>query len=219
MYETVNKEITPGFVLLLMAFELQAGTLTFGITDSSDNPVADAVIYLQNAGTMPIPGSGLVQIEQKGKEFHPFVIVIPTGTSVLFPNRDGIGHHVYSFSGAKTFQLPLSEQETTDSVLFDSPGVVTVGCNIHDWMVAYIYVVNTPFYTVSTADGTANIENVPAGEYTLHVWHPGIKSNTDMEQQIIVQGDAARQLDFTIDLKPEYFWKPARPADQDEEQY
>jgi len=204
---------------LVLCVQTQAATLTIGVKDGNGKVVTDAVVYAQPLNSMPVTGTGEVRIEQKDKEFHPFINVIPAGTAALFPNRDGIGHHVYSFSPAKTFQLPLSEQETTDSVLFDTPGVVTVGCNIHDWMAAYIYVVNTPFYGVSGDDGIAIIREVPPGNYTLHVWHPGIKTGTDLEQQLTLDGNDAGQLDFTIDIKPEYFWKPARPADNDEVQY
>ena len=141
------------------------------------------------------------------------------GTSILFPNRDGIGHHVYSFSNSKTFELPLSEIETSDSVLFDAPGIVTVGCNIHDWMVAYIYVVNSPYYGKTGDDGIASIENIPAGEYSLYIWHPGIKNSMDIEQQITIGTDVPNQHTFSIEIRPEYFWKPERPAENEEEQY
>lgn len=208
------------FLSLAIGLQVQATTLTINVKDSDGKALADAVVYVQPVNAVPgMSGADQVLIEQKGKEFQPFVNVIPTGTQALFPNRDGIGHHVYSFSGAKTFQLPLSEQETTNSVLFNAPGVVTVGCNIHDWMVTYIYVVNTPFYAVTGDDGISTFKDVTAGSYTLHIWHPGIKTGADMQQQLTISGNAAEQLNFAIDIKPEYFWKPARPADNEEVEY
>ncbi|MEX2354148.1 MAG: methylamine utilization protein [Gammaproteobacteria bacterium] len=207
------------FSNLIICLPSHAGTLAVTVTDSGGKALADVAVYVQPQGSLSTMPANKIQIEQKNKEFLPFVTVIQTGTSAYFPNRDGIGHHVYSFSQAKNFQLPLSEQETTDSVLFDKPGVVTVGCNIHDWMVAYIYVVDTPYFAVTDSSGAVNIDNVPAGGYTLHVWHPGSKAGTAMEQQINISDDGTLQLDFALDLKPEYFWKPARPTEHEESQY
>jgi hypothetical protein len=93
---------------------------------------------------------------------------------VNFPNSDDILHHVYSFSPAKVFELPLygNGQNVNLSELFDQAGVVEIGCNIHDWMLGYIYVAQTRLAVKTDASGQAVISGVPAGDYTVSVWHP-----------------------------------------------
>ena len=204
---------------LVAASSVQAATVTVSLKDASGKPLSDTVVYLQAASPAALPAAAEIQVEQKDKEFRPFVSVVPVGTTAYFPNHDGIGHHVYSFSQAKTFELPLSEAESSMSVLLDQPGIVTVGCNIHDWMVGYIQVVNTPYSGVSDNAGQLAISNVPAGNYTLFAWHPGIKSGMALEQALTVNESASVQQDLALDIKPEYFWKPPRPAEADEEQY
>jgi plastocyanin len=197
------------------ALPLQAASLTVKVRTYQNEPLPDAVVFLETAGTtsMPMPAGGHFEIEQKNKMFHPFVSVIPVGARVMFPNRDGIGHHVYSFSPPRKFQLPLSEHESTDTITFDQPGLVTVGCNIHDWMVAYIYIVATPYHAITSAEGLAVVENLPDGEYELHLTHPGIKSGTDMIRHINTATETS--LEFTLEIKPEYLWRPAPQDDED----
>jgi hypothetical protein len=97
---------------------------------------------------------------------------VQTGTAVRFPNMDDVQHHVYSFSPAKTFQLPLYKGTPPNAVVFDKAGVVTLGCNIHDQMSAYIVVVDTPFFEKSGANGRAALRDLEPGRYTVHVWIP-----------------------------------------------
>ena len=193
----------------------QAAVLTVEVVDKSGNPVQDAVVYAESGSAPSKPAThDPVRIEQKNKTFIPFVTVIPAGTRAYFPNHDGIGHHVYSFSPAKTFELPLSDKENSESVLFDKTGVVTVGCNIHDWMVAYVYILSTPYYALTGARGKADIADIAAGDYQVHVWHPGIAGAAESTPLTIAAEDPAI-LRFTIELKPEYFWRPPRPAGED----
>lgn len=194
---------------------LRAGNLSVQVYDHRHAPLADAVVYLltDRAPPAPLPADSHFEIEQKHKMFNPFVTVIPVGAKVMFPNRDGIGHHVYSFSPPRKFQLPLSEHETTETITFDQPGLVTVGCNIHDWMVAYIYVVATPYHAKSNAEGLAVLEGLPDGEYELHVTHPGIKSTTDLTRRINTAVD--NRLEFMLETKPEYLWRPQPKTDEE----
>ena len=209
------KRYTFGIQLLLSLFglcyclSLQAGSLAIQIVDDKHEPLADAVVYLTSEQPHALAVNESFEIEQKNKTFHPFVTIMPTGATASFPNRDGIGHHVYSFSPAKNFQLPLSEHESTEKLTFNKPGVVTVGCNIHDWMVAYIYVVDTDYYAKTGADGHAAIDNLPAGEYTIYIAHPGMKSVQPLTQSINVAVDGENRLEFSLQIKPRYFWQPA----------
>ena len=169
------------------------------------NPIADTV-----AGTRPRRNA---VIEQIGREFVPQVTVVQAGTTVAFPNRDRLLHHVYSFSPAKTFEIKLYSGAAPFDVLFDKAGLVTIGCNIHDWMIAYVYVVDTPSFGRSDSGGKASIGDMPAGDYDVHIWHPQQRSQPAVVR-LKVDGKAASELTLTIDVAPRRpkFKPPANPA-------
>ena len=150
-----------------------AASIDAQVRDASGRPVADAVVYAVPVGiTSEMRGSRTVSIEQLDREFVPYVSVIQTGTQVDFPNRDPIQHHVYSFSPAKTFEFKLYTGKSPGRVIFDKPGVISVGCNIHDWMIAYILVVSTPYFAKVDAAGNARLRDLRPGAYEVHAWHP-----------------------------------------------
>ena len=133
------------------------------VKDQDGKPVVDAVVSLTPA-VVRRPGSPPVAVmDQVNKEFVPLVLPVMVGTAVSFPNRDNIRHHVYSFSSARKFELPLYIGTPAAPIVFDKPGPVALGCNIHDWMVAYIYVVATPHFAKTVADGKARLDGLPAG--------------------------------------------------------
>ncbi|MGK0297716.1 MAG: plastocyanin [Gammaproteobacteria bacterium] len=209
----------PGMLLLIQCLTASAETLTVTIKDAKGSPVPNAVIYAVPLSPASMDGAKTFEIEQRNKEFNPFVSVVPIGATINFPNHDGIGHHVYSFSPIKTFELPLSEKLLSNPIVFEEPGVITVGCNIHDWMVGYIYVVDTPYYATSDINGSVYLNNIPANDYSLHVWHPGINSIDDKITRISLNQNTKATHEFTIDLGPEYLWKPVHPPEDEEEQY
>lgn len=171
--------------LLLAAILLQfalvpawAGELRIKLVDPYGRPIADAVVTLrpQNApAPRPIPRSGS-RISQQGMQFHPFVTVVPIGSTVSFPNLDPFRHHVYSFSPTKRFELKLFARDETRSITLDKAGIVAVGCNIHDNMSAFIYVTDTPWTARTGPDGTALFRDTPGGSYSLQVWHPFLRA-------------------------------------------
>jgi plastocyanin len=110
-------------------------------------------------------------MDQQDREFVPYVLPIQTGTTVYFPNHDDLRHQVYSISPAKKFQLPLYKRMPPAPVLFDRPGAVVLGCNIHDWMIAYIYVMETLFRQNRRGRKGRNTKP-PQGAYEVRVWHP-----------------------------------------------
>lgn len=145
--------------------------------------------------------SGPLVMAQQDISFQPYVLVVPVGATVSFPNRDKVRHHVYSFSPAKRFELKLYGREEARTVTFDKPGPVSLGCNIHDQMIAYVYVSDTPYAAKSGADGTAVVKNAPAGAATLVVWHPDLKSKAPPTRAFSVTA-ADQRTGASLELRP-----------------
>jgi plastocyanin len=156
-------------------------------------PVADAVVALRpTSGSAPgVSPSGSLTMSQHDLRFDPHVLVATVGSSVAFPNEDEVRHHVYSFSDAKTFELRLYGGETEHVVLFDRPGVVPLGCNIHDNMIAFIYVADTPYAARTDADGRVRLDGAPPGDYRLTVWHELLRSEDEIERPLQITADGA----------------------------
>jgi plastocyanin len=169
-----------------------AASLNADIRDASGNPLADAVVYAETAGGGAARTKREVHIEQIDKTFVPHVTVVQTGTAVNFPNRDSIRHHVYSFSPAKTFEIKLFSGVPANPVTFDKAGEVVLGCNIHDQMIAYVLVVDTPYFAKTGKDGKAKFENLPAGNYRIKVWHHAAEAPAP--QAVQLQADASREI-------------------------
>ncbi len=177
-----------------------AGTVRVVTRDAAGKPVADAVAYVVAIDSPPAvqPPAEPVAVVQKDQEFIPYVTPIVVGTRVVFPNKDNVQHHVYSVSPAKKFEIPLYKGETTAPIVFDRAGAVVLGCNIHDWMVAYIFVLETPYFAKTGADGTAEITGLPPGRYHLDVWHPRLAGNVARELSIAEAGDTTQVISVTL---------------------
>ena len=161
----------PLFGMLLSGTPLQAASLQAELVDSQGQPLANAVLSLRGK-VAPAVAPATAVMDQISQQFAPNVLAVRSGTSVSFPNSDNIRHHVYSFSLAKRFELRLYQGTPSEPVIFDTPGVVVLGCNIHDWMVGYIYVTDDPWFAVSDEQGRLSLEQLPPGAYTVSLWHP-----------------------------------------------
>jgi plastocyanin len=192
------------FVLCALATaQLPAAELDPRILDSQGNGVGDGVVAVYPVGkSFPPLKDTKAQIDQRGLSFVGQVLAVQTGTKVAFPNSDNVRHHVYSFSSAKTFELKLYSGNHASAVVFDKPGVVTLGCNIHDWMLGYVYVVDTPYFTKTDADGRATLTNLPEGDYELRVWHPRLSSAREFISENLTLGGSPVQRSFNILLHP-----------------
>ncbi len=200
----------PAVVLALAAL---AGAATIAhaqsvevIVKSADGkPVADAVVSaVAVGGSRSTVRAGRAVVDQQDKEFVPHVRAVMTGTEVTFPNRDEIRHHVYSFSPAKKFELPLFKGTQSAPVTFDKPGIVVLGCNIHDWMLGYVAVLETPHFATTAADGRARIADVPAGTYDVHVWHPRLADGGAPASRRVNSGTGTdERVEFVVTLKPD----------------
>jgi plastocyanin len=152
---------------------LAASALQVTLADVRGAPLAGAVVIAEpSAGAPKSPAGQKAVMDQRNLEFVPDVLVVQTGTAVEFPNSDQVRHQVYSFSEAKNFQLGLYAGRAHEPVVFNRAGLVTLGCNIHDSMVGYIYVTDSPWFGRTGADGAVHLQNLPAGDYTVRIWHP-----------------------------------------------
>jgi plastocyanin len=151
--------------------------------------LGDAVVFLEPvAGKMlPVPALG-IEIAQEGRQFVPLVTVVPVGTAVRFPNRDRVKHHVYSFSSAKKFEIALYSGKPSNPIEFDQPGLVVLGCNIHDTMVGWVLVSDTPWFGKTPANGQVRWSEVPTGAYRLRTWHPDMPPGAPLEDQALTVG-------------------------------
>jgi plastocyanin len=194
------------FVALLAALMFPAfawaGDLVVSVRTPAGKPVADAVVMLQAPGGAakgPIRFAWPYRLAQKNMQFAPFVLVVPVGAEVSFPNLDVVLHHVYSFSPPKTFELKLYGHDETRRVRFDKPGVVAVGCNIHDGMAAFVRVVDTPWAAKTDAAGEAIIRDAPGGAAQAILWHPYLKAARNEIARAVPAGTT--RLSFTADLR------------------
>lgn len=192
------------FLLPLLAVGTDASESSFTVTvRHGATPLADAVVSLIPLdAAVPVPSAfPEIVVAQEDKEYDPYVTPVMVGTRVGFPNRDNVQHHIYSLSKPKRFEKPLYASGSSESVLFDVPGIVTLGCNIHDWMIAYVVVLPTPWFAKSGPTGEALLAGLPPGRYRLEVWHPRLAKPATRE---LTLGPGANPPEtVTLQLKPD----------------
>src|SRR5205085_11106780 len=177
------------------------------VVDASGRPVRDAVVTLYpSEGARQPHASGRYVVAQQGLQFRPFLTVVPVGADVSFPNLDPTKHHVYSFSAAKRFELKLFAKDQSRTVHFDRPGVVALGCNIHDQMSAFIVVTDSAWTARTNAQGVAAFADAPNAPGRLTVWHPYLRLPGGVVQQSVTASQ--RNPSFSVRLRP----PPAMPA-------
>ncbi len=196
-----------------------AGTLNARVTGSGGAAVSGAIVSASPAGQGVLaakPGTKATMI-QENKQFAPFVLPVQVGTTVDFPNYDPFRHQVYSFSPAKTFELKLYGGSEVGTVTFEKEGAVALGCNIHDNMLAYVYVLGTPYFAAADSGGQAALPNLPAGAYTVKVWHPNQKAGPAIQQDVNVGATGTVDVTLPIELKRDR--RQRKPGAIDERDY
>jgi plastocyanin len=180
-----------------------AGDLSVTVTTPDGKPLADAVI------TLPAPAGAAkpafpwkLEVAQKDKTFVPFVLVAPVSANVAFPNLDKFRHHVYSFSKGNKFELELYGKEDKRTVAFKTAGTAAIGCNIHDEMVGFIRVVDTPFAAKTNENGLAEIKDAPDGATKLTVWHPYARAKDQIAVSAVTIAPGANSVSVVLDLAP-----------------
>ena len=190
-----------------MAGPVAAGTLDVAVADGEGKPIQRVAVYARAIGGSRSPArAATATMDQHDERFVPHILVVQTGTAVRFPNNDDVSHHVYSFSPTKSFQLGLYKGEVHPPIVFDEPGTVVLGCNIHDGMLGYIRVVDTPYFALTNDEGMAILDGVPDGAYEVEVWTPRARaSDLPVAQRVEVQGSATTvDVRVTARLQPDH---------------
>jgi plastocyanin len=177
---------------LLQAADALAATIVVAVQTSDGRPLAGAVLTIHSLTGNDLPGVPVNAVmDQVNRAFVPDLLVIPAGSTVEFPNSDSVSHQIYSFSAARKFQLPLYRGKPYPPVHFDQVGLVTLGCNIHDSMLAYVLVTDAPYFGRTDATGSWSVD-VPRGTYRVTVWHPRMQEGSELEREMMIaDGDRA----------------------------
>ena len=198
--------------LLCFCVNAYAEKLEITLTDQSGNSIVDSVVsaYCQSqTDQSSVKSEKTVIIDQVEKEFINHVTPIQIGTAIKFPNHDQIRHHVYSFSPAKNFEIPLYKGVPVDSIFFEQAGVVVLGCNIHDHMSAYIVVVDSPYFAKTDELGRASL-SLPVGDYELRFWHRDADEDSkNSKQSIKVMTGLTGKINHQLGIKSTWTSKPA----------
>lgn len=192
-----------GTIILLYATPALSAGIAGRVVGEKGEGIAQAIVFVQQlpAGATPAVGPRPAVMDQVHKAFVPALLPVVVGTEVRFPNYDQIHHHVYSFSDAKSFELPLYKGEEASPVLFDKVGVVKIGCNIHDWMSGTILVLPTAHYTLTDETGRFVLRDLPSGTYPLAAWHELSRVKVEDTIQQVQVDESARVVTFTLSLK------------------
>ena len=190
-----------------------ASNLTTTVVDPSGQRLQHAVVSLHTNTPLRAAADTRQAMDQRARQFAPHVLAIQQGTLVSFPNSDDVRHHVYSFSTPNQFEIKLYHGEASEPVFFDDPGIVVLGCNIHDGMVGYLRVLDTPWFGSTKEDGIAAIENVPNGQYTLQIWHPDMGMRIQYQPIVINNNDMMLPVTINTEVNAQVFDRSTRPID------
>jgi hypothetical protein len=144
-------------------------------------------------------------MDQRSRQFAPFVIAVHTGAAVMFANSDSVAHQVYSFSSPRQFELGLYRGQPRNPIVFDKPGIVVLGCNIHDNMLGYVYVTDAPHFGTTDASGEWRAA-LGAGDYAIEIWSPrlGAREPLPRSEATMIAGQP-----LAIDVRFKYPLAPA----------
>jgi plastocyanin len=186
--------------LLAAASPAQAAGVTVTVHDRDGSPVPDVAVYIEQAKWRGSKASQETRatMDQVDQRFVPHLLVVQTGTLVEFPNSDTIAHHVYSFSHPNQFKLPIYKGHAHAPVRFEESGIVVLGCNIHDNMLAYIAVVDTPVFGKTDANGTLHVDgSVQAGD-RVSIWSPRLRDDEERLSVVVESDEATARFAFRL---------------------
>ncbi|MBB6254178.1 methylamine utilization protein [Nitrospirillum iridis] len=177
----------------------QAVDLAVMVVDAAGHPVADAVVTATPDGPAlpPLAPTSPLVMDQIDETYVPYVMVVPKGGTVTFRNSDLTRHHIYSYSDAAKFEFVLSPEQIGQRK-FDQTGVVALGCNIHDHMIAHLFVTAAPFATVTGKDGKAKLAGLPATGVMVAAWQPRMKPGATPPQQAVAASALGAPITLTL---------------------
>lgn len=193
-----------------------AAEITVRVTDARGTPAADAVVSLIAPGADTAARAPVQKvIDQKDETFIPYVEVFRAGDQVVFRNSDHTRHHVYSFSPTRSFEFVLRPSESSQPLTLEKPGVVSVGCNIHDRMITYLFVTDARWVARTGRDGQARFTDLPSGAYAVQAWHPQLPPGKPPVEQHVTLANESKEVGFSFALLPD----PREPADREKSRY
>jgi plastocyanin len=195
-----------GMMLALAAWAgaATAGGLEVSVVDAGGKPVADAVVMLHATSGQPLPpvaSPSLRYVDQRSLVFLPYLQVVRPGDQVVFRNSDNTRHHVYSFSPARTFEFVLVPAQKSPPLRLDRTGAIAVGCNIHDQMIAYLYVTDAPWFAQTGTTGKVAFNELPAGEYDVEAWQPRLRPGKPPPPRRMTVGAGGQATALTIPMR------------------
>jgi plastocyanin len=197
------------------AMQASAASIDVRVYNKAGEAMSDAVAYATPVGgsaAAAVPHNDAATIAQDHLQFTPYVTAVQVGSQIKFPNYDKVEHHVKSFSPTKEFEIKPYEKTTPPPILFDKAGVVIIYCLIHEWMRAYVYVVDTPYFGKSEASGEISLNGLAPGTYEIRAWHPDMGSiKPPLLQTLKVADQATQQVRFDFDFIAKKR-KPAQPV-------
>jgi plastocyanin len=204
------------FIVCAASQSAHAGKLTVTLSTSTGSVVVGAAVTVHaaqgNSRAAPIAAI----MDQIDRTFVPEVLVVPIGSSVSFPNSDTVNHQVYSFSPAKRFKLPLYRGKRYPPIKFEQVGIVTLGCNIHDYMQGFIVVTDAAYYGSTDQDGVWRSPAMPSGDYEVRIWHPRMREAANAIRRSVHIDANSRddvRIEFSDALLPAPLQSKERKAD------
>ena len=203
----LTRSIVAGMGAIVLGMSASYASTFLGlVSDRDGQALVNVVVSLKPIGrAAPATPVQEIIVTQENATFKPYISVIRTGSSVVFANRDNMEHHIKSFSSSKPFEIAVHKPgDTPAPIRFDKDGAVVVYCILHDWMRAYVYVADTPWYAMTApSSGIARIENLPPGEYEATAWHPDLgQYKPPLVQKVTVGATGVSEATFKFDFKP-----------------
>jgi plastocyanin len=190
-----------------------AGSFVGTAVDKDALPLPNVVFSLKPLSAnivVPATAATTATISQEALAFKPMVTAIRVGSSVQFPNRDTVEHHIKSFSSIKPFEIAAHKPgDAPTPVRFEKSGAVVIYCVFHDWMRAFVYVSETPWFAQTADLGAGRIADIPAGDYELSAWHPDLgQYKPPLTQKITIPATGSVTANIVFDFKPKSLRQP-----------